>query len=175
MRDAKWITKIKKGDLDAFRYLYEEYYHWLCVYLYNLSHNKQLSEDLVHDVFIKLWDKREKILITTSIKSYLFRTCHNEFLQELRKNKRRQSVLDKIRIDKLYAVFEEEAKGEKELKYKKLEKLIAQLPPRCREIFVKSKLHRLKYKEIADELGISIKTVETQMSKALHILRKHAS
>jgi RNA polymerase sigma-70 factor (ECF subfamily) len=173
MNEQKLIIKLRKGKAEAYSYLFSEYYDWLCNYVFNLSGNRLLAEDIVQDAMVILWEKRQTILISTSLKNYLFKTCHNQFLQHIRKEKIQYDTLDKIRWDAIAeATLENEAY---DYKLEKLNKLIDQLPPRCKEIFIKNKLEKKKYKEIALDLGISIKTVENQMSKAFLFLRKNVS
>lgn len=173
MNEQKLIGRLRKGKSDAYRYLFSEYYDWLCNYVYNLCYDRSLAEDIVQDTMVNLWEKRKSIIITTSLKNYLFKTCHNQFLQYIRKQKIKFDNLDKIRWDVISeAMLEDDLH---ELRMEKLNKLIDQLPPRCKEIFVQNKLEKRKYKEIAIDMGISIKTVENQMSKALHFLKENAT
>lgn len=173
MNEQKLIKKLRKGEPKAYRHLFLEYYDWLCNYVFNLCNSRSLSEDIVQDAIVVLWEKRKVIIITTSLKNYLFKTCHNQFLQHIRSQKIQFDTLDKIRWDVISeATLEEDLH---EFKLQKLNKLIDQLSPRCKEIFIQNKLEKKKYKEIALEMGISIKTVESQMSKALHFLRANAT
>ncbi len=175
MKEKQILKKIHEGDADAYKYLFSEYYSWLCNYIFKLCGNRSLAEDLVQEVFIHLWEKRTQLTIKSSLKNYLFRSCHNQFLQYVRKEKVRNDFLNSIRWDVLLESYTEESHELREMQLKKLNTLISELPPRCKEVFVKSKFEKKKYKEIAVDLGISIKTVEAQMSKALHYLREHAS
>ncbi len=174
MTEQELLKKLREGDTFAFKFLFTEYYNYLFNYVYKLSRDMSVSEDVVQEMMIKIWERREHIVITTSLKSYLFRACHNQFLMHLRKEKKRLDLLDKIRWDVLFEVHGEENELY-ELRLNRLHSLINQLPPRCKEIFVQSKFEKKKYKEIAMDLGISIKAVEAQMTKALHFLREHAS
>lgn len=173
MNDKKLIGRLRKGSPKAYQYLFSEYYDWLCNYIFKLCKDRSLSEDIVQDAMVALWEKRNTIMITSSLKNYLFKTCHNQFLQHIRSQKVQFDTLDKIRWDVI-----SEATLEDDLfdfRMQKLNRLIDQLPPRCKEIFIQSKLEKKKYKEIALDMGISIKTVENQMSKALHFLRVNAT
>lgn len=172
MNEQKLIRKLRKGKAKAYQYLFSEYYDWLCNYVFNLCNDRSLSEDIVQEALIGFWEKRRRILITTSLKNYLFKTCHNQFLQHIRDEKFQYDTLDKIRWDVIAETTLEEDLYD--YKLDKLNKLIEQLPPRCKEIFIQNKLEKKKYKEIAFDMGISIKTVENQMSKALHFLRANA-
>lgn len=173
MNEQKLVKKLSKGDEKAYQYLFSEYYDWLCNYVYNLCNDRALSEDIVQDSLIRFWKKRKSIIITTSLKNYLFKTCHNQFLQHIRNEKIKYEALDKIRWDVISEVTLEYDLNS--FKMDKLNKLINQLPPRCKEIFIQNKIEKRKYKEIALDMGISVKTVENQMSKALNFLRMNAT
>ena len=173
MNEQKLIKRLRKGKAKAYKYLFSEYYDWLCNYVFNLCNDRSLAEDIVQDALVGLWEKRKIITITTSLKNYLFKTCHNQFLQHVRNQKIKSDTLDKIRWDVI-----SEATLENNLydfRMEKLNRLIDRLPPRCKEIFIQSKLEKKKYQEIALDMGISVKTVENQMSKALHFLRANAT
>lgn len=168
----KLIKRLRQGKAEAYNYLFSEYYDWLCNYIFSLCEDRSLAEDIVQDTMTKLWEGRKKIHITSSLKNYIFKSCHNQFLQHIRKQKIQFDSLDQMRWD----VIAEKTLEHENYDYKinKLNKLINQLPPRCKEIFVKNKLENKKYREIAIDMNISIKTVEKQMSKALLFLRKNA-
>ena len=174
MKEDVLIQKLKNGDEIAYKMLYDKYYQCLCKYVFKLFENKKLSEDIVQDMLMKFYMKRRKINIKTSLKNYLFTSCHNQFLQHLRKKKIKFDDLDAIKWE-VIACSVNPQEHIKENKLKQLHQLIDELPPRCKEIFLKSKLEQIKYKTIAEELNISIKTVENQMSKALKHLRKRAN
>ncbi len=173
MNEQKLINNLRKGDPGAYRFLFTEYHDWLCNYVYNLCGDRALAEDIVQDAIVNLWEKRKVIIITSSLKNYLFRTCHNQFLQHVRSQKIHFDTLDKIRWEVIAEVALEE--NIHHLKMEKLNRLIDQLPPRCKEVFIQNKLEKKKYKEIALDMGISVKTVENQMSKALHFLKMNAT
>lgn len=173
MIDKKYIKRLKSGDELAYKKLYDDYYVWLCNYIYKLCDNKKLSEDIVQDTFLNFYQKRNKISIKHSFKNYLFKACYNQFLQHLRKNKVKYDILDTVKWEAIADTYDKQ----EEIKYEKINhihQLIEELPPKCREVFIKSKLDRLKYKEIANEMDISVKTVENHISKALKFLRTKA-
>ena len=129
------------------------------------------AKDIVQTVFTNLWLKRESLNITTSPKAYLYRSVYNESLNFIKK----QEVVEKH--SKLIGQEQERTdstfdKDEELIWKQKLENVLEQLPPQCREVFVKSRAEQKKYTEIASELGIAVKTVEAHMSKALKIIRQ---
>jgi RNA polymerase sigma-70 factor (ECF subfamily) len=128
------------------------------------------AKEIVQDVFINLWNKRETISSDKSVKSYLFTSVKNRCFNFIRDNKKfRSSVLD-IDIADYEAPYENDSFSGSELQAK-IDNAINKLPENCREVFKLSRIEELKYKEIADKLNISVKTVEAQMSKALKVLR----
>ena len=173
MNEQKLIRRLRKGKAEAYRHLFSEYYDWLCNYVFKLCQDRSLSEDIVQDALVNIWKKRKVLVISTSLKNYLFKTCHNQFLQHVRSQKVQFDTLDNIRWDIISEVTLEDDLFD--FRMEKLNKLINQLPPRCKEIFIQSKLEKKKYKEIALDMGISVKTVENQMSKALNFLRANAA
>ena len=174
MKEDTLLKGLRKGNASAYNELFSKYYVWLCNYIFTLSNDRGLSEDIVQETIIHIWEKRTRISVQHSLKNYLFRSCHNRFLAHVRKKKVKFDFLDQIRWDVL-AEVRVEHEVRQDSKIQKLHRLINELPPRCREVFVKNKLEKRKYKEIAVEMGISIKTVENQMSKALNFLRENAT
>lgn len=174
MNNNDLLRRLRKDDPAAYKFIFKNYYDWLCNYVYSLCQDRALSEDLVQDTMIKFWEKRKEIAISTSLKSYLFRACHNQFLLHLRQEKIKVDFLDTIHWDILAQVRDEQTVSQTS-NLERLHALIAKLPPRCREVFILNKLERRKYREIAEDLNISIKTVENHMSKALNFLRENAT
>ncbi|WP_246139851.1 RNA polymerase sigma factor [Flagellimonas hymeniacidonis] len=177
MKEEILLENLRKGNVDAYEYLFNEYYDWLCNYIFKLCGDRSMSKDVVQEIMIKLWEKKGQLSIKGSLKGYLFKSCHNQFLQQLRKEKKQPDLLDKIRWDTIYESYFELKEDDAYFKSAllKLDELIDKLPPKCKEIFIMNKLERRKYREIALDMGISVKTVENQMSKALRIIRENAS
>ncbi|MFC5048215.1 RNA polymerase sigma factor [Aquimarina hainanensis] len=169
--DIKLLTALKKGCQKAFKFIYSTFYEILCVYILNFTSNREEAEDIVQDTLLKLWQKRESIVINTSLKSYLFQAVYNRFVDNYRREKKRYEILDTIRLSALNSLYTEEEQQHESQKIKILQQIIEQLPPKCKEIFLLSKMRGLKYQQIADELGISIKTVENQIGIAYQKIR----
>ncbi len=165
----------EKLSSSEFKAIFDKHYQWLCDYIFKLSGDYDLTEDIVQEVFIDIWNKRTQLTIH-SLKSYLFRSCHNRFLEYLRKNKRNinRTSLDDIRLETLYELHREEEDLNSE-RIERLSRAIEMLPPKCKQAFKLSKFENLKYQEIAEVMGISIKTVEIHLSKALSRLRSITS
>lgn len=168
------IQELKDGNQNGYKTLFDQYYFWLYNYVYKLSNDPVLSEDLVQNVMLKLWEKKSSLQITTSLKNYLFRACYNEFLMHLRQQKKEYSTLEALKWESILEIYTEE-ENQFETDWLKLEKAIEKLPKKCREVFKLSRFEQKKHKEIANILGISTKTVEVHISKALRFLKANAS
>ena len=162
--------EMKKGKEYAFDFFFNYYYPGLCVYAQKMiSIPEQEARDLVQDVFVKFWNDREKSDIRFSIRSYLFASVKNRCMDYLRKKDRNVKVLE-IKNETAVSdeLFETFVLSELEALFNKS---LDKLPERCREVFEMSRLRGLKNREIAAKLDISEKTVENQITKALHILK----
>lgn len=153
-----------------FEQLFNSHFQYLCNFAKQYVDDMDIAQDLTQKVFIRLWEKREELDPKLSIKAYLFTSVKNRCLNYLRDQKKyRSKILDLDCADVEIAV-EEDYFAEKELS-EKIEAALASLPEKCRQVFEMSRYQGLKYKEIAEELDISQKTVEAHMSKAMKILR----
>ena len=170
-KDPKEILRLLRADdAETVKKLFYQYYPFLCQNIYRIVKDQAIAEDLAQDTFFKFWDKRNDLNIETSVKAYLRRMAINEALYYLRKNKKFQkeevSVLEFVETTNTV----EDQILHQELS-EKINAAINLLPPRCQEIFKLSRFEELTYKEIAARLGLSIKTVENQMGKALKVLK----
>ena len=170
------INGIRHGDLTSFEDLYKKYYVYLCLVAEHIIRNHSDSEEIVSDVFIRLWNIRNNLDITASIKSYLIKAVQNTSLNYLERNKTSYKLTDSISEsdNKLLAWSSDYPLGQL---YRKevidiLEQGVCRLPFCCREIFKLSRDKEMDYNKIADKLGISKNTVKTQMKIALAHLRK---
>ena len=127
------------------------------------------AEDIVQEVFVKLWDKRHSININSSLKSYLFKAAYNAHIDRVRREQRNNLFLTELKYHALQS-YTEEINGSEE-KMTKIKMIVDQLPQKCKQIFLLSKSEGLKNKEIAISLSISIKTVESQMRIAFQKIR----
>jgi RNA polymerase sigma-70 factor, ECF subfamily len=171
LEDKEILVALKNGDRQVFEQLFRSQYVPLCNYAAGIISDKDEAEDIVQQTMITFWEKRETIEITSSLKSYLFRSVHNK-------------ALNHIRHKKVHDSFSKEAQwyGEQESEHasqiivqKELQAKIADaiqlLPDQCRTVFKLSRFENMKYQEIANQLGISVKTVENHMGKALRLMR----
>ena len=164
------VKNLKKGKEEAYNYLVTCYYHKLCVYAQSFARDEYLAEDIVQNVFFKVWNKRQKLKEKYSIKNYLYRSVYNEFIDQHRK-KTRLMDLEMEYVKTLDIILQEENKDIERM-MALVRKEIELLPPKCKKIFILGKQEGLTYVEIAEHLNISYRTVENQMSKAFVIIRE---
>ncbi|TKC09295.1 RNA polymerase sigma-70 factor [Pedobacter frigoris] len=155
----------------AFERLFKAHYRELHAYAGVMLRDKDMAEEIVQSMFLKFWEKRELLNIQSSIKAYLYKCTYNDCLNYIK----HQKIRTKYQDFAMYTMNDqhEPASSKVELTelQKKLQEALNELPEHCRTVFQMSRFEDLKYREIAEQLGISIKTVENQMGKALKILR----
>ncbi len=167
------IGQIAKNiDEKYFEEIFREYFIPLTSFAGKYTRDLDEAKDIVHQVFGNLWEKRKDLHVETSIRSYLFTSVHNRCLNYIRDNKKFVEAGLPDGESNLYAYIDHEDYLENEELRNRIHQALDQLPEKCRRIFVLSRFEEKKYREIASELDISIKTVETQMSKALKILKE---
>ncbi|MDO5978371.1 RNA polymerase sigma factor [Flavivirga spongiicola] len=171
MGDFELINAIEKDDNNAFKLLFNKYYIPLINYIQVHARDKDLSKDVVQQTFIVLWKQRYELNISKSVKGYLHTLAYRIYVDHYRNLKRKNIFLEELKERKLReSIFEDKEKRESHLL--KLRTLIDALPPKCKEILQLNKMNGLKYEEIAEQLGISKKTVEAQMRIAFQKIRK---
>ncbi|WP_111307060.1 RNA polymerase sigma factor [Confluentibacter sediminis] len=168
--EKKLIANIKDGCEEAFKSVYIYYYKRLCVYILNFTGDRDLTEDIVQDTFFKLWNHRETLRVDCSLSGYLYRITYNNFIDACREKKKQDNQLENLRVHVLSNLLDDDDLFNQRLQ--KVKSAIDQLPPRCKEIFLLNKQSGMRYKEIAEHLGLSVKTVENQIGKALNIIRQ---
>lgn len=162
----------KNDDQTAFKTLFHQYYTPLCNYSFKYLENKNLAEEAVSEVFIKLWTKRKEISVKKSHQSFLYTSVRNQSIDILRKNKNTQNFVqyDVNLTSTNYSPEEEMQYGEL---VTTISKGIEKLPTQCKKIFLMSRDDQMSYQEIANTLEISLKTVKTQMYRAVKKIREH--
>lgn len=168
--NQKLAKQIKQGDIRAYELLFKAHYQALCNFANTYLNNIAESEDLVQEVFVKIWDKHNELNVTTSIKSYLFQAVKNSCFNHIKHQK-----VQRKHKEHLFHHSESSIDTTNQIEVKQLslriEEAIEKMSEKRKEIFYLSRHEGLKYQEIADKLNISIKTVETQMGLALKHLR----
>ena len=164
------FEQVKKGDRKAFETIFRENYSHLCAYANTFVRDVDASQDLVQEFLFHIWQKREEVSMDVPLRAYLFKSVHNRCLNLLKHNKIKDQHRDATLRQYKEDVYENTETETNEL-HQKIRQTIDKLPPERRKIFIMHRYDELKYKEIAERLNISIKTVENQIGKALSFLR----
>jgi RNA polymerase sigma-70 factor (ECF subfamily) len=171
LKEQQQLKMIRKGDIDSFEKLFHRYYQGMFGYATTLVRSGEIAEEVVQDVFYNIWKNRDTLRITRSWQSYLYRSVYNNSMMYLRKTRREILMEEGMIPDQKGGSMD----PSQEMEFREVSDLvtmtIGDLPERTREIFLLNRQEGLKYKEIADRLSISVKTVEANMGKALRALR----
>jgi RNA polymerase sigma-70 factor (family 1) len=166
------ISALQQGDEQVFEKIFKHYYQRLCSYANSILNDMDEAEECVQQMFLNLWEKKSAVTVTVSLKSYLYRAVHNAALNRIKHGKVRQLYADEYVRNTSEVTEHTNLPFEKNELQVQISKAISQLPEQCRMVFKLSRFENMKYQEIADHLGISIKTVENHMGKALKIMRE---
>ncbi len=178
-QDADLVLKIKKDNQSAFEVVFLRYYSSLCSYAFSILGNKDTAEEIVQDLFVRLWENRHNVEITNSLKAYLYRTVHNQCINQLESWKIRNQYSKKqiqayeknlVEITPFAEDYPIANLIAQELE-DKIQKSIDALPDQCRQVFLLIRMQKKSYQEVASKLGISLNTVKTQMQRAVFKLR----
>ncbi|MCY1722047.1 RNA polymerase sigma-70 factor [Prolixibacteraceae bacterium Z1-6] len=173
-KNIDWIKDLKSGSYEAFNSIYFEYSKRLYAFAKSYIRNDSDVEEIVQEVFLKLWKNRAELKEDLSFDSYLFTVTKNAVLNTLRSKKYKDIYLQHQSLFPSKNVLLDD-----ELNFRELEKsylfVVDSLPPRKKEVYLLSREKLLSYNEIAEELGISVKTVDNHMTSALSDIRKKIS
>lgn len=165
-------NRIRKGDRDAFSNLFLKLYEPLTKFAWRYLRSKHIAEEVVQDVFMDIWEGRDRLDPQKNVRSYLYQSVKNKALNQLKHKKIAEEHNMKIEWLNSSPEFQEHQLDEGSKFVKAARKSIEELPEGARQIYKLSRKDGLTYKEIAEVLEISPKTVESQMSRALKILRR---
>ncbi len=172
--ESALLESLRLGHEAAFDTVFRMYYQPLCRYAQRmLEGDPDDAEEIVQQTFVKLWEQRERLDIQWTLKAYLYKMVHNRCLNWIRDHRSRQAPLE-IQEDASAASGAADQLHGDDLQ-RAMAAALDKLPPQCRKIFELSRFEELKYREIADQLDLSVKTVEVQMGKALRLLRSYLS
>ncbi|MCF8228219.1 MAG: RNA polymerase sigma-70 factor [Bacteroidales bacterium] len=154
-----------------FEQVFKDHYKGMVFFALRYVKDHDTAEEIAQEAFMALWEKRTDINISNDVKSYLTASVRNKCLNHLRDHKKFNR--DLLELEGLAVETENDSSQVYEMTElkEKIEDLISDLPVKCREVFILNRFEGLKYREVSEKLGISVKTVETQMSKALQYLR----
>ena len=172
------FENIRKGDEAAFKVIYNRYVPRLYYFVYEYVPFHDIVENVIQDTFMVPWDKKSKLADNTNLGAYLFTVAKNNCLYKLRDQRYKQKLFESTEVDESELKVNLDALGALDtslITFKEIEQIIEntlmQLPPQCRAVFKLSRYEEKKNKEIAEELGISLKGVEGHISKALKLFR----
>jgi RNA polymerase sigma-70 factor (ECF subfamily) len=174
--DNALVSRVRHGDVSAFITIFDLYSNRLCVFAYARTHDRTAAEEIVQDVFLAIWIRRGTWDVPGTIKTYLYRAVLNRIANYRRDRKRSARFLDRFfREVPTQCVGGVEETSDNDVispLHHALAVAVAELSPRGREVWVLSREHGMTYVEIAVTLGVSVKTVEMHMSRALATLRE---
>jgi RNA polymerase sigma-70 factor (ECF subfamily) len=170
--DNKLAHGLKAGYESSYKQLFNEYYLLLSAYANKYVNDPEKAREIVQDLFVHLFEIRHSLIITTSLKSYLYRSVKNRCLNQIRHIQLQETTLENIKTEGSFNTIEENKMMETELEYR-IFQIVSELPVQCQRIFRMSRVDGKQNREIAQILNLSKRTVETQISKALKILRNN--
>ena len=172
--DKSDIIALKEGNIKAYESLFKQYYAALVVFAGKYVHELDVAREIVQDLFVRLYEKRHNLSIDVSVKSYLYRSVYNSCMNHIHQRNIREKHIKTMAQEKEEVDYPEDDMNTVDLQ-KKIFDNIEKLPAKCRQIFKMNRFEGLKNEEIAQTLNLSKRTVETQISKALKILRSKLS
>lgn len=164
-------AQLAQGSEEAFRTIFNRYRGKLYHYILKIAGSGEAAEDAVHDVFLKLWTRREQLAGIDNLNAYLYRMAHNHAVTGFRRMAKETLVLAELRQESVPALALADPLTQKEIRAF-IDEAVAKLSPRQKKIFLLSRYDGLKHKEIAGELGLSIHTVRSHLQEAVKALRE---
>ena len=169
--ERKLIIRLSEGDETAFEILFRHYYPGLVIYASKFVQDRTEAEEIVQEFFIRLWEKHHTVKSASTLKSYVFQSVKNSSLNYIRDKKVSLPIIEElIHRSSSALIFNPDLYVASELQ-QKIESAVNNLPVKCREVFLMSRFRNMKNDEIAQELNISKRTVETHISNAIKVLK----
>src|SRR5690606_8010346 len=172
-KEKEILHKISKGDRRAFTQIFDFYHQNLAVYVYKITASREAAQEIVQETFIKVWEKRETLCNINNFKGYLFTLSKNKTLDYLRRlatERTHQLYLSKELFEESYMIDTPSLKEQYNLI---IERTVNQLPPQQQKVYYLSRHEKLKYEEIAAQMGISKETEKKHMQLSLHFLKQN--
>ena len=170
-REQEWLLALREGDETALRQLFNRHYPLLLSDVYRIVPDEDSCQDLAQEVFVELWRKRAELDIHTSLRAYLRRAAVNRALTFLKNQRRLLFDGNDWSGEEDRSAHDIRRQEEQETMEQALHRAIATLPEKCRVVFSLSRFEQRSHREIAELLGISVKTIENQITKAMRMLR----
>ncbi len=178
--ESDWVARIRESDRAAFEALVRHYSDPLCAFIYNNTRDVEATKELTQDLFLWIWRHRHEWDVRGGLTTYLYRSARNRAISYLRHDRlerrwqEEMSRQDDVGIERSHTGASDNDAGVSELSAA-IDHAIRALPERCRQVFTLNRRHHLTYRQIAETLGISVKTVEVHMGRALASLRRQLS
>lgn len=165
------LRQLAKGSEAAFTAIFHRYRGRLYHYIFTITASREMAEDTVHDVFLKIWNNREKLADISNMNAYLFRVCHNQAISGLRRMAKETLILSELRQETIPFLPDADPASQREIRAS-IQQAVNRLSPQQRQVFLLSRQDGLKHRQIAEQLGVSINTVKTHLGQALRFLRE---
>ena len=178
--DSEWVARVRESDRVAFEALVRHYSDSLCAFIYNNTRDVEATKELTQDLFLWVWRHRHEWDVRGSLTTYLYRSARNRavsYMRHARLERRWQEEMSRttdLELSGPRVAQSDEDAGVAELSAA-ISRAVGLLPDRCRQVFTLNRQHHLTYREIAETLGISVKTVEVHMGRAFAALRAQLS
>lgn len=172
MSDLRSISLTTQGHQQAFEKIFTDWFGSLYAYAWSVLGDSAMAEEAVQTVFCRIWEKKDQLKVHTSLKAYLYGSVYHECMDLIRRERRKKAYRLHALRNNDRTVQNTSAQSDLGDLEKRLRLALDELPDQCRAIFQLSRFGDLKYREIAGQLGLSVKTVEAQITKALKHLRK---
>lgn len=166
------FEKIRSKDIFAFEKFYKQYFKRFYIVAFKYTRHHETSQEIVHDMFLKIWNNASVLKITGSPESYIYRSVINASLNYIKKEKRDSERQQKFMTEVNEVEEADDESGRLENRLILIEQALGQLPPQCKKVMMMSKYQKIKQQEIADTLGISIKTVKNHLTYGFKKIRE---
>jgi RNA polymerase sigma-70 factor, ECF subfamily len=171
--EREMVSNLRVGDISAFTNIFTAYYKDLVIFATRFTKDRNSAEEIVQDTFVHLWEEHDTINISTSLKSYLLKTINNKCIDWYRHKKVIKEHTDFILETSIYYEFDTENYVLHSELEGKIEEALALLPDEISQVFRMNRFKGLKYQEISELLGVSVRTIEVRIGKTLNLLRTH--
>ncbi len=172
IKEQDLLDRLKANQKSALNELYKVYWEHLFLSAYNLLKDKEACEEIVQDIFINIWERRQELQINTTFKGYLYGMVRYKVFNHIRTHTKEKAVKTISAAEKRFQYNSAESEILYQDYEKHLEQIISTLPEKCKTVYRLSRNEHLSHKEISKKLNISTKTVENHITKALHTIRK---
>lgn len=165
------LRQLALGSEEAFTAIFYHYRGKLYHYIFNITGSQDMAEDTLHDVFLKIWNNRDKMADIENMNAYLYKLCHNQAISGLRRMAKETLILSELQQENIPFFPDIDPASQSEIRTY-IQQAVNKLSPQQRKIFLLSRQDGLKHKQIADKLGVSINTVKSHLAQALRFLRE---